>query len=222
MVSTTQSIAVKAWTKALNPFVHTGINWSELTKAYSTFRDDPAQGILHIIAAGRGSHWQNWVNTRLARQAAHLENVEISINLAELAKLPEHTLGGAYAQHMISQGFDPQAFMTPEDAQESWVDRRAAICHDVHHVITGFDASPVGEFGLAAFTLVQYWNLLNVFVLSFLPLNVISNYRLAPKLIASTLKGFIMGLACKPIFAYPFEDNWHKPVSEVRKELGVL
>lgn len=219
MLSTT--LQVKSWTKTLNPFVHTGINWSEFRKAYSIFRDDPGQGIRHIIAAGRGSHWQNWVKARLARQAAHLENVEISINLAELAKLPEPTLGGAYARHIISQGFDPEAFMNPEDAREDWVDRRAAIGHDVHHVITGFGASPVGEFGLAAFTLVQYRNLLNVFVLSFLPLTIISNFRLAPQLIAATFKGFIMGFACKPIFAYPFEDNWHKPIAEVRKELGI-
>lgn len=219
MVSSNQLIQDEAWTKALNPFA--GINWSELRKAYSTFRDDPAQGIRHIIAAGRGSRWHDWVNSRLARQAAELENVEISINLVELAKLPEDTLGGAYAQHMITQGFDPEAFMTPGDSRENWVDRRAAICHDVHHVITGFDSSPVGEFGLAAFTLVQYWNLLNVFVLSFLPLICLSDFRLASRLITTTLKGFVMGLDCKPIFGYPFENNWHKPVCEVRDELGI-
>lgn len=219
MVNSTQLIQDRAWTKALNPFA--GINWSEFRKAYSTFRDDPAQGIRHIIAAGRTSRWQEWVNTRLARQAAHLENVELCIDLAELAKLPEHTLGGAYAQHMIGQGFDPEAFMTPEDNRESWVNRRAAICHDVHHVITGFDSSPVGEFGLAAFTLVQYWNLLNVFVLSFLPLICLSDLRLAPRLITAILKGFIMGLTCKPIFAYPFENNWETPISEVRNELSI-
>lgn len=111
--------------------------------------------------------------------------------------------------------------MTQEDTAMSWVGQRATLAHDVHHIITGFDASPVGEFGLAAFSLVQYGNLLNVFVLSFLPLNVISNFPLAPRLIAATFNGFIMGLICKPIFAYPFEDKWHKPLSEVRTELGI-
>jgi ubiquinone biosynthesis protein Coq4 len=225
MVNTTQPTQVKAWTTALNPLMHTGINWSELRLAYRTFRKDPAQGIRHIIAAARASHWQKWVKSRLARQVAHLEKDELSINMAELSKLPEHTLGRAYAQHMISQGFDPEAFMiqygTQESCQDSWLDKRFALSHDVYHVITGFDASPVGEFGLAALCLAQQWNLLNVFVLSFLPLNVISNFSLAPRLIASTLKGFIMGLICKPIFAYPFESNWHKPVSEVRKDLGI-
>ena len=221
MVSITQSRQAKAWTKALNPFKRSGINGSELCKAYSVFRDDPAQGIRHILAAGRDSYWQNWVNVRLACQAAHLADVELSVNLAELLNLPEHTLGGAYARHMISQGFDPEAFMTQEDSQLSWVGKRAALAHDVHHIITGFDASPVGEFGLAAFTLVQYWNLLNVFVLSFLPLNLIVNFRLAPQLIAATVKGFLMGLACKLIFAYPFESNWQKSISEVRSELGI-
>lgn len=221
MVSIAQSIQLKVWIEALNLFERTGINGSELKHAYSVFRDAPVQGIRHIIAAGRNSYWQKWVNTRLARQAAHLENVELSINLAELFELPEHTLGGAYARHMIRQGFDPKTFMMPEEAQQSWLEKRLAISHDVHHIIAGFDASPVGEFGLAAFCLVQYWNLLNVFVLSFLPLNIILNFRLAPRLIAATFKGFMMGLICKPIFAYSFESNWHKPLSEVRAELGI-
>lgn len=219
MASTTQPI--KAWTAALNPFVLTGINWSEFRKAYSTFRNNPAQGIRHIIAAAHSSDWQHWVNSRLAQQAAALEYVDLSINLTELLSLPEHTLGGAYARHMMRQGFDLQAFVTQNNTPGSWVNQRAALAHDVHHIITGFDATPVGEFGLAAFMLVQYRDLLNTFVLSFLPLILIVNFQFAPQLLASTLKGFVMGLTCKPIFAYPFESNWHKSISEVRQELGI-
>jgi ubiquinone biosynthesis protein Coq4 len=196
------------------------LNGSEFSQAYRCFFNDPAAGIHHIIAAGRGSRWENWVNARLARQAIALQETNLTINLADLLQLPENTLGGAYARHMIRQGFDPQEFVT-DDLQETWVNRRAAIAHDVHHLITGFDATPVGEYGLAAFSLVQYWNLLNVFVLSFLPLSVLSDLKTAPRLLAATLKGFWMGLICRPIFAYPFEANWSKSLVEVRQELRI-
>jgi hypothetical protein len=41
-----------------------GMNWRELWRAYCVFMPDPAQGILHILAAGRYSRWNRWVLAR--------------------------------------------------------------------------------------------------------------------------------------------------------------
>jgi ubiquinone biosynthesis protein Coq4 len=204
--------------KAINPLA--GINWVELRKAYSVFIDNPSQGILHIIAAARHSTWQRWVVNRLAKQASHLQNIDLQIDIQELLQLPEDTLGGAYARHIISQGFDPEAFVAPEDVH--WVDRRASLSHDVYHIIAGFDGSPVGEFGLAAFALMQYRDLLNVFVLSHVPYFMMGYPRLIGKLIKALFKGFRIGLQSKSVFAYPFEQNWHKSVLQIRQELGII
>lgn len=222
MVSTTQPLQVKNWTKTFNPLAYTGINWSEFRSAYAAFLGhEPVQAINHIIAAGRESHWQHWVDERRARQATHLANAKVSINIPELLELPEFTLGGAYARHIVSQGFNPEAFVSQSDNAENWVEQRLALSHDVYHIITGFDGTPIGEFGLATFCLAQFWDLLNVFVLSFLPLQIISDFKKAPQIIGSVIKGLIMGMKSKPIFAYQFEANWDKPISEVRKELGI-
>ncbi|MDX2212861.1 MAG: Coq4 family protein [Oculatellaceae cyanobacterium bins.114] len=195
------------------------MNWSELRQAYRVFLENPSQGILHIIAAGQQSHWQRWVTARLAQQATPLAHTMIDINLDYLSQLPEDSLGGAYAKHLLSQGFDPAAFVTSN--QYDWVEQRLALSHDVHHVMTGFNSTPVGEFGLAAFVLLQYRDLLNVFVLSHLPWFMVGHIMLAPQAIASVIRGIRQGLVCKPIFAYPFEANWHKPLIEVRQELGL-
>jgi len=144
------------------------LNWREVRKAYAVFIDDPSQGILHILAAGRGSRWQSWVEARLARQAEKLAGQPIAIDLEALRQLPETTLGGAYAAHILGYGYDPEGFVTAE-SRDSWLQRRMAISHDIHHILTGFDSSPVGEFGLAAFVWVQYRDLLNLFVLSHVP-----------------------------------------------------
>jgi ubiquinone biosynthesis protein Coq4 len=89
----------------------------------------------------------------------------------------------------------------------------------VQHIITGFDSSPIGEYGLAAFMLVQYCDLLNVFVLSWVPWSAIGNFRSIPKLFKSLSRGFVGGWCSFPLVAYPFEDNWHKSIVEVRQEL---
>jgi hypothetical protein len=62
--------------------VHQGINWREFWQAYRVFMPDPAQGILHILAAGEHSRWQKWVMRRLRRQAAAIQDWEVIIDLA--------------------------------------------------------------------------------------------------------------------------------------------
>jgi ubiquinone biosynthesis protein Coq4 len=195
----------------------TGINWHEVRLAYKTFLGDAGVGIRHILRAQRHSVWQRWVNRRLARQAVHLTGRIITIDLAQLAQLPPDTLGGTYARHMMGLGLDPAAFLTTED---DWLEQRMAIGHDIFHVIVGYDASPVGEFGVAAFTLVQYRDLLNVFVLSFVPLSLTNPLWTLP-LLRALVRGTRMGRASQPVVAYAVEDNWAKPLWIVRQELGI-
>ena len=96
----------------------------------------------------------------------------------------------------------------------------SSVGHDIFHIIAGYDASPVGEFGVAAFTLVQYRDLLNFFVLSFVPLSLTNPLWTIP-LLQAIVRGVRMGQASKPVVAYPVEDNWDKPLSFVRRELGL-
>lgn len=194
------------------------LNMRELWLAYRTFLKDPSQGILHILAAGKDSPWQHWVERRREAQAASLARIMVEIDLPALLQLPADTLGGAYARHMVEQGFDPQAFVKADD---TWISRRTAFGHDVYHIITGFDATPIGEFGLAAFCLMQSWDLLNVFVLTFVPITMMLGFDVARHLSASLLKGITIGLRSEPLVAYAFEQNWEKPLQEVRRELGI-
>ncbi len=195
----------------------TGVNWKEVRLAYKTFLGNAGVGIRHILRAQRHSVWQRWVSRRLAQQATHLTGRTITIDLAELAQLPPDTLGGTYARHMIGLGLDPAAFTLPDD---DWIGQRTAIGHDIFHVIAGYDASPVGEFGVAAFTLVQYRDLLNVFVLSFVPISLTNPLWTWP-LLRALWRGFWMGRSSQPVVAYAVEDNWAKPLRDVRQELGI-
>jgi ubiquinone biosynthesis protein Coq4 len=181
---------------------------------------DPAQGILHILAAGRYSRWNRSVIARLSRQAVAIHDWVVVVDLAELIKLPPDTLGGAYARHMFQQGFTPDTFINQELDKDPF-DHRLAIAHDVQHIITGFDSSPLGEFGLAAFMFVQYWDLLNLFVLSWTPWFALGNWKSIPQLIANLGRGFIGGWRSRALVAYPYERNWHKSIDQVRQELRI-
>jgi ubiquinone biosynthesis protein Coq4 len=195
-----------------------GINWTEVRRAYSTFMADPAQGILHIQAAARHSRWEKMIMARLRRQARPIVDRSVTVDLSELVQLPANTLGGAYARHMLANGFKVDSFGHEDDTP---FDRRLAIAHDVQHIITGFDASPIGEFGLAAFMLVQYRDLLNVFVLSWVPWTMLGYPKQIFQLWAAIFRGLVGGWRSQPLAAYPFEDNWQRPLVEVQRELKI-
>jgi ubiquinone biosynthesis protein Coq4 len=197
-----------------------GMNWGELWQAYRVFMPDPARAILHILAAGRYSRWQRWVLKRLSRQAVAIRDWVVIIDLARLLELSPDTLGGAYARHMVQQGFTPDTFID-RDLDKDPFEQRLAIAHDVHHIMTGFDSSPLGEFGLAAFMFVQYWDLLDLFVLSWAPWFALGNWRSIPQLLANLGRGFSGGWHSRALVAYPYEYNWHKSIGEVRQELRI-
>lgn len=208
--------------KLRSPFACTplaGINWREFRQAYRVFLGNPEAGIQHILEAARASQWEAWVRQRLLKRCTHLTGQTISVDLPQLAQLPPETLGGSYARHMISLGLDPETF-TDDSNPEDWLDQRMAIGHDLYHIVTGFDASPLGEFGVAAFTLIQYWDLLNVFVLSFVPISL-TNPQWTLPLLRQLWTGLRMGKKCKPIIGYAFELNWQTPLSQVRQDLGL-
>lgn len=197
-----------------------GINWHQLWQAYRVFMPNPAQGILHILEAGRYSRWHRLVSARLSRQAIAIRDWVVIVDLDQLMDLPPDTLGGAYARHMFAQGFTPDTFINQELDKDPF-DNRLAIAHDVQHIITGFDSSPLGEFGLAAFMFVQYWDLLNLFVLSWTPWFALGNWQSIPQLIANLVRGFIGGWRSRALVAYPYECNWHKSIAQVRQELRI-
>ncbi len=197
-----------------------GINWRELWQAYRVFMPDPAQGILHILEAERYSRWQKLVMARLSKQAIAIRDWVVVVDLAELLELPADTLGGAYARHMLAQGFTPDTFINQELDKDPF-EHRLAIAHDVHHIMTGFDSSPLGEFGLAAFMFVQYWDMLDFFVLSWVPWFALGNWKLLPQLVANLARGFSQGWQARALVAYPYERNWNKSVLEVRRELRI-
>ena len=95
------------------------------------------------------------------------------------------------------------------------------MAHDVQHILAGFDSSPIGEYGLAAFMLVQYRDLLNFFVLSWVPWSMLGSPRSIPKLLSVIYRGLVGGWRSRPLAAYAFEDNWQHPLIEVRRELRI-
>lgn len=156
----------------------------------------------------------------------HLEQVRGYIPEADmpaLRKLPDGTFGREYARFLDAQNIDP--FVFSDELKERFSDETFAFrfltTHDHHHVLAGFDAGAAGEAGVLAFNVAQgtfgskgmLW-LAKLLYPLFTPSNVFRLWR-------NVRVGYAMGKQAKLLLAQRMEDQYERPLAEVRAAYGI-
>lgn len=144
-------------------------------------------------------------------------------DLDQLLSYPPDSLGYLYAAAMREAGFDPNlhAGMSPL-CDAHYVELRLSQTHDIWHVLTGFDRSPIGEIGLQAFHLPQFpYPLAAMLIANSLISSTLLAPQVLPELLQAITQGFQMGQAAKPLFGQKWEADWQKPLSQWRAELNL-
>ncbi len=147
-----------------------------------------------------------------------------TINLKELQKLPEGTLGRDFADHMVANGLDPAAIPVPdhEAGDVRYIKTHLRETHDVWHVVTGFRTDVAGEIGLQAFYLAQLPSRLSAALISMAFLHLATkNIRARDAIMTETMRGWAIGKKARPFFGFDWASHWSTPLSEVRALLGV-
>ncbi|MBD2166879.1 ubiquinone biosynthesis protein [Calothrix membranacea FACHB-236] len=144
-------------------------------------------------------------------------------DLDKLLTYPQKSLGYIYAATIKEKGFDPNLHtgMTAEsDAQ--YVELRLSQTHDLWHIVTGFDTSPIGEIGLQAFHLTQFpYPLATMLVANSLMSSTLLAPEELPQLLSAIAQGLQMGKSAKPLFAQKWEEGWEKPLTQWQQELNL-
>lgn len=144
-------------------------------------------------------------------------------NLDILLEYSEESLGYIYASHMKKLGFTPASYRKIKIEDDiSYILFRMRQTHDIWHVITGFDTSQMGELGIQSFSLAQTRLPMPVILLAGgLFRTIFQSPELLGNLLEQVTSGYTMGSKVKPLFAQKWEENWEKPLSEWREELGI-
>jgi ubiquinone biosynthesis protein COQ4 len=145
------------------------------------------------------------------------------IDLGELRKLPEGSLGRVFAEHMIENKLDPGA-LPSLGASDDLEYLRAHLyeTHDIWHVVTGFGTDVPGELGLQAFYLAQFPGGLPVALLAAGFVNtVMYEFDQRDARMRAIVRGWLLGKRAKPFFGVRWAEWWSLPLSEVRAKLGV-
>jgi ubiquinone biosynthesis protein COQ4 len=151
------------------------------------------------------------------------ERPRVSLDLEQLGKLPEGSLGRAFADHMIANGLDPAALPTrPARDAGHFVLAHLFETHDLWHVVTGFDTDVAGELGLQAFYLAQVPSHLAPLLLAGGLVNtLVYAYDQRTVRMDSISRGWELGRRARPLFGLRWNDLLALPLAEVRERLGI-
>jgi ubiquinone biosynthesis protein Coq4 len=145
-------------------------------------------------------------------------------DLEELGRLPEGTLGRAFADEMRARGLDPKNIQQRVDdgTPGGFVFTHLRETHDVWHTATGFDVDVAGELGLQAFYLTQFRAKLSMLILA---LGLLNTFFYATedrtRRMDAIARGWQMGRKSRALFGFDWAAHWDVPLEEVRRKLGL-
>lgn len=201
-------------------------------------KDDTRQVFEVVTALSRGSARRLFTRfvaspygRRVVTEPVRLE--EILGDFPRLRAMPAGSVGRAYVDFMDKAGFTPQGLI--DAAEEAGVGlaeypqldafRRAfthlEVSHDLWHVLTGYGRDPLGEICNLAFTRRQTGNP-GLRLIIFMGLSAIKLERWSMPALAATREAARMGEAVDFILKNDVEAMLVRPLTEVRRDLGIF
>ena len=184
----------------------------------------------YVYASGRRRRAQS-VRRHGARESGRGRDVEGSLpepvpDIAYLAGLADGTLGKEFERYLTSNELDinllrESAFIEAHHKRGDDVGHlaeRGFQLHDLFHVLTGYDTTPLGEVRVVSFTVAQAPAPYPAMIMASRPLQILL-YRpqLLPFIMDAITDGWVLGRKAKPLLAVHWEEHWEQPLAELRK-----
>jgi len=151
-------------------------------------------------------------------------------DLTFLATLPEGSLGRAFERYMSDANLDPSrlresAFIEAHKSRGEdvgYLAERGFQLHDMFHVLSGYDTTPLGEVRVVSFTVAQIPAPYPAMIIASRPLQAaLYKPQLLPVLMDAITEGWRRGREAEPLIAVRWEDHWDRPLEELRREHGL-
>jgi ubiquinone biosynthesis protein Coq4 len=142
-------------------------------------------------------------------------------DLEELLKLPEDSLGFAFASYLRELNFKPEFYPKLEVKDDaSYFAMRIRQTHDIWHTVTGW-FNDAGGIKLAGFQVAQTRSPLLTMVSTGIILNTTKMNKDITPIVRLLQEGYDVGSQAKPFLAQKWEEAWEKPLAEWRSELNI-
>ena len=175
--------------------------------------DGPSPALTRMLA-------QPAVRTYLASDIKPLR-----VELPVLRRMPEGSLGRAFAAFLDQRGLDPTGLYHSEAEASSDAARfklHMERTHDLWHTVLGHDTDVAGELGIQAFGVAQLDLGLGYVILSGGLLNgLLFAPEDGPRRMEAIVRGWRLGQTTKPLFGVDWEPMLTWPLEQVRAHLGI-
>ncbi len=144
-----------------------------------------------------------------------------------LASLPDGSLGREFERYLTENQLDANllresAFIAAhyERGQDvGYLAERGFQLHDLFHVLTGFDTTPLGEVRVVSFTVAQTPAPYPAMIIASRPLQmVLYKPELLPAVMDAITEGWALGRRAKPLMGVHWEEYWERPLADLRRE----
>ena len=153
--------------------------------------------------------------------------------LDDLERCAPGTLGHAYRQHMIENDLRPDYF-DPIDPSDDFALTRLRLyqTHDLWHTVTGYPTTTLGEVGIVGFYLGHFERHMGdragaaAAFSAILAGTTILHAALFRQdrithFFRALVEGWHRGQAAQPFFAVRWEEQWDRPLADLRRALDV-
>lgn len=157
------------------------------------------------------------------------EIIDILNDREALAQMPEGSLGREYLKFVISENLTADGLVAASDVSENpredipedflRFQLRLRDSHDLWHVTTDYERDGLGELCLLAFTYAQTRNKGLAFIVAIATLSDMRRYPKS-KVVRAVREGYRHGNQAEWLVAADWEALLHKPLAQVRGELG--
>jgi ubiquinone biosynthesis protein Coq4 len=151
-------------------------------------------------------------------------------DVAHLATLPDGTLGKEFERYLRENELDANllresAFIPAHRARGEdvgYLAERGFQLHDMFHVLTGYDTTPLGEVRVVSFTVAQTPAPYPAMIIASRPLQmVLYKPELLPPVMDAITEGWALGRRAKPLMGVRWEEHWEQPLAELRAEFDL-
>ncbi len=160
--------------------------------------------------------------------AAVAQGYPHKFSMETLAKCPEGSLGAQFHALIVDNGFDLEVLDRDSLGLDqlppplNYLNARILQCHDLWHIVAGYETTQLHEVAISAFQLGQFGHHYSSMFLGMV-LSRIAFER--PEggaiMLPVILNAWTHGRRTPPLLGVSWESVWDKPLSDVRSRLGV-
>ena len=148
--------------------------------------------------------------------------------LDALARCPDGCLGAQFHALIVDNGFDLEVLDRQALGVEKmpppldYLNARILQCHDLWHIVAGYETTALHEVAISAFQLAQFGHHYSAMFLGMVLTRIaFERPEGGPLMLQTILTAWAHGRRTPPLLPVAWEAVWDQPVGSVRKRLGV-